>query len=48
MPPASAICPQPDRRHGYRLQGSIRWGQWIFEGVYSHFGDWDFDVQPQH
>jgi hypothetical protein len=27
--------------NGYRLQGGFRCGNWIFEGVYSHFGDWE-------
>ena len=27
--------------NGYRFQGGCRLGRWIFEGVYSHFGDWD-------
>ncbi|MGO9113475.1 MAG: hypothetical protein ACLP9L_29950, partial [Thermoguttaceae bacterium] len=27
--------------NGYRLQGGVRLGNWIFEGIYSHFGDWE-------
>jgi hypothetical protein len=27
--------------NGYRLRGGIRLNNWIFEGVYSHFGAWD-------
>jgi hypothetical protein len=27
--------------NGYRLQGGVRLRNWIFEGVYSHFGDWE-------
>ena len=26
--------------NGYRFQGGVRCGNWIFEGIYSHFGDW--------
>ena len=26
---------------GYRFQGGVRLGNWILEGVYSHFGDWN-------
>ena len=32
--------PSPTGDNGYRLQGGVRLGNWIFEGVYSHFGDW--------
>jgi hypothetical protein len=27
--------------NGYRLQGGVRLGSWIFEGIYSHFGEWN-------
>ena len=27
--------------NGYRFRGEARLGSWIFEGVYSDFGDWD-------
>ncbi len=33
--------PSPTGDNGYRLQGGVRLGNWIFEGVYSHFGDWN-------
>ena len=26
--------------NGYRLQGGVRLGGWIVEGIYSHYGDW--------
>lgn len=32
--------PQATGDTGYRLQGGVCWNHWIFEGVYSHFGDW--------
>ncbi len=27
--------------NGYRLQGGVCFRNWIFEGIYSHFGGWD-------
>ncbi len=27
--------------NGYRFQGGVCLGNWIFEAVYSHFGDWE-------
>ncbi len=32
--------PSYNSENGYRLEGGVRLGNWIFEGVYSHFGEW--------
>ncbi len=32
--------PNYTAENGYRLKGGARVGCWIFEGIYSHYGDW--------